>query len=283
MSSIGFLEGFYDGVPRIDKALIEKYREGLIATTGGLRSEVNELILNVGETQAEDAFRYWHKLFGDDFYVQLNRHGLPEEEHVNKILLKLAGKYKVKVIAANNAYYLEKDDSDIHDMLLCLQTNEYQSTPVGRGRGFRYGFPNDEFYLKSQEEMQELFAIFLKPLPISRRSLIRSSLFTIKRDPLMPDYTIPEGFSDADEYLRHLTYQGARTRYGEITPELTERIDFELATIKKMGYPGYFLIVQEILNQARDMDVSVGPGPWFCRRIGSCLLPADYRCRPAKV
>ena len=157
LSSLGFLEGFYDGVPRIDKALIEQYHEGLIATTGGLKSEIPELILNVGETQAEEAFRYWHKLFGDDFYVQLNRHGLPEEDHVNKILINLARKYGVKLIAANNAYYLEKEDAEIHDMLLCLQMNEYQSTPVGQGRGYRYGFPNNEFYLKSEEEMQELF------------------------------------------------------------------------------------------------------------------------------
>lgn len=260
LSSLGFLEGFYDGVPRIDKGLIEKYREGLIATTGGMKSEVPELILNVGETQAEEAFRYWHKLFGEDFYVQLSRHGLPEEEHVNKTLLKFAEKYQVKVIAANNAYYLEKEDSEIHDMLLCLQTNEYQSTPVGQGRGFRYGFPNQEFYLKSPEEMQELFRDIPEAISNIAEIVNKIEPFQVKRDPLMPDYTIPEGFSDTNEYLRHVTYRGAEERYVDVTPEISERIDFELATIKKMGYPGYFLIVQEILNQAREMDVSVGPG-----------------------
>jgi DNA polymerase-3 subunit alpha len=260
LSSLGFLEGFYDNVPRIDKALIEHYREGLIATTGGLKSEVNELLLNVGETQAEEAFKYWHNLFGEDFYVQISRHGLPEEEHVNKILLSLARKYEVKVFAANNAYYLDKEDAEIHDMLLCLQNNEYQSTPVGRGRGFRYGFPNDEFYLKSQEEMKELFQDIPEAIANIAEIIEKIEPFQIKRAPLMPDYTIPEGFADADEYLRHLTYIGAQNRYTEITPEITERIDFELATIKKMGYPGYFLIVKEILHQAREMDVSVGPG-----------------------
>jgi DNA polymerase III subunit alpha len=260
LSSLGFLEGFYDGVPRIDKALIEKFRQGLIATTGGLRSEIPELILNIGETQAEDAFRYWHKLFGDDFYVQLNRHGLPEEEHVNKILLKLAKKYNVRVFAANNAYYLDKEDAEIHDMLLCLQNNEYQSTPVGKGRGFRPGFPNDEFYLKSHEEMAELFRDIPEAITNIGEIIGKIESYLVKRGPLMPDYTIPEGFADANEYLHHQTYQGAKLRYEEITPEIAERIDFELVTIAEMGYPGYFLIVQEILNHAREMGVSVGPG-----------------------
>jgi DNA polymerase III subunit alpha len=260
LSSIGFLEGFYDGVPRIDKALIGKYREGLIATTGGLRSEINDLILNVGETQAEEAFHYWHSLFGEDFYVQLNRHGLPEEDHVNKILLKLAEKYNVKFFAANNAYYLNKEDADIHDMLLCLQLNEYQTTPIGQGRGFRFGFPNNEFYLKTKEEMEELFRDIPEALANAGEIVDKIETFHVKRDPLMPDYEIPEGYQDADDYLRWLTYEGAKKRYGEITPETSERLDFELATIKRMGYPGYFLIVQEILHQARSMDVSVGPG-----------------------
>lgn len=260
LSSLGFLEGFYDGVPRIDKALIEKYHEGLIATTGSLKSEIPELILNVGETQAEEAFRYWHKLFGEDFYVEINRHKLPEEDHVNKILINLAHKYDVKIIAANNAYYLEKEDAEIHDMLLCLQLNEYQSTPVGKGRGYRFGFPNNEFYIKSEEEMRELFTDIPEAISNTAELVNQIESFPIKRDPLMPDYTIPEGYSDTNEYLRYVTYKGAEKRYPEITLELTERIDFELATIKKMGYPGYFLIVQEILNQARAMDVSVGPG-----------------------
>ncbi|MCK9399913.1 MAG: DNA polymerase III subunit alpha [Bacteroidales bacterium] len=275
LSSLGFLEGFYDGVPRVDKALIEQYCDGLIATTGGMKSEVPELILNVGETQAEEAFRYWHKLFGDDFYVQLNRHGLPEEEHVNKILIQLAHKYGVKVIAANNAYYLEKEDAEIHDMLICLQTNEYQATPVGHGRGFRFGFPNNEFYLKSQEEMLELFRDIPEAIDNIAEIIDKIEAFPIRREPLMPDYTIPENFSDANEYLRYVTYLGAEERYSEVTPDLSERIDFELATIRKMGYPGYFLIVQEILHQAREMDVSVGPGRGsaagsvvaFCLRI----------------
>jgi len=260
LSSMGYLEGFYDGVPRIDKQLIEKCRNGLIATTGSLKSEIPELILNVGETQAEQAFEYWHKLFGKDFYVQINRHGLPEEEHVNKILLRFAKKYNVRYFAANSVYYLEKDDHDIHDMILCLQLNEYQSTPVGKGRGFRFGFPSKEYYLKSRSEMLELFRDMPEALETTAHIADQVESYQVKRDPLMPDYPIPEGFDDANEYLRYLTNKGAEWRYGAVTPEIQERIDFELATIKRMGYPGYFLIVQEILHQARSMGVSVGPG-----------------------
>lgn len=260
LSSLGFLEGYYDGVPRIDKSLIEQYKEGLIATTGSLRSEIPDLILNVGETQADEAFQYWHALFRDDFYVQLNRHGLPEEDHVNGVLLKLASKYGVKVIAANNVYYLEKEDADVHDMLICLQTNEYQATPVGRGRGLRFGFPNHEFYLKSPDEMRALFSDIPEAISNTGELADKVEIYPVKRDPLMPDFVIPEGFSDANEYLRHQTYEGARKRYGELTQEVTDRIEFELETIRNMGYPGYFLIVQEILDQARAMDVAVGPG-----------------------
>jgi len=260
LSSLGYLEGFYDGVPRIDKNLIEQHREGLIALTGVLRSEIPDLILNVGETQAEEAFRYWHGLFGEDFYVQLNRHGLPEEEHVNKILVLLARKYGVKMIAANNVYYLEKADADVHDMLICLQMNEYQTTPVGQGRGHRFGFPNHEFYLKSQEEMLELFRDMPEVAENIAEIVDKVETYSLKRPPLMPDYPIPEDFSDANDYLRHVTYKGAEQRYDEITSEIRERIDFELETIRRMGYPGYFLIVQDILNQARMMDVRVGPG-----------------------
>jgi DNA polymerase-3 subunit alpha len=260
LSSLGYIEGLYGLYPRIDKALVSKYREGLIALTGGITSEIPELILNVGETQAEEAFKWWLDLFGDDFYVELNRHGLEEEDHINKILLKFARKYKVKVIAANNCFYLNKEDSHTQDILLCIGNAEYQSTPVGSGRGYRFGFPNEEFYFKTQEEMKALFADIPEAIENIGGLVEKIEPIKLERPPMMPEFPLPDGFDNEDEYLRHITYEGAKWRYDEVTDDIRERIDFELETIKGMGYPGYFLIVQDFLNKAREMDVSVGPG-----------------------
>ena len=157
LSSLGNIEGFYY-VPRVDKGLIEKNKDGLIALTGSLYGPVSKLILNVGEQQAEEEFKWWLDTFGDDFYVEINRHNLEEEDHVNKVLIDFAHKYKVKIIASNNVYYLNQEDANAHDILLCVKDGEQQMTPKGTGRGYRYGFPNDEFYFKSSVQMQELFS-----------------------------------------------------------------------------------------------------------------------------
>ncbi|MFW5706039.1 MAG: DNA polymerase III subunit alpha, partial [Bacteroidota bacterium] len=260
LSSTGWIEGNYAGFPRIDREVLVKYKDDLITTTGWIYSEVNDLILNVGEQQAEEAFVWWKEQFGDDFYVQLNRHGLQEEVRTNQVLLQFARKYDVKVIAANNVYYVDQEDHDIHDSLLCIKDNEYQSTPIGRGRNKRFGYPQKEFYLKSHEEMEQEFADIPEAISNTQEIVDKVEPFSLKRKPMMPDFEMPEGFEDADDYLRHLTYEGAKTRYDEITDEIRERIDFELATIKKMGYPGYFLIVQDFLHEARKMGVWVGPG-----------------------
>jgi DNA polymerase-3 subunit alpha len=260
LSSLGYIEGLYGLFPRIDKELVRQYRDGLIALTGGLHSEIPELILNIGETQAEEAFRFWHGLFGEDFYVQINRHGLEEENRVNEVLIRLAGKYGVKVVAANNVYYMERNHAELHDILLCILNAEYQSTPVGESRGQRFGFPNDEFYFKSQEEMRELFRDLPEAIDNIAEIVAKVEVYDLHEKPLMPDFPIPDGFRDADEFLRHQTLEGAKSRYEEITDELKDRIDFELETIRRMGYPGYFLIVQDILDDARKNRVSVGPG-----------------------
>ena len=270
MSSISYVDGFYY-VPRVDRSVIEQYKEGLIALSGGLKGEVSDLILNVGEKQAEEAFVWWKETFAEDFYVELVRHGLEEEEIVNNVLLRFAEKYKVKVVAANNTYYLSQEDANAHDILLCVKDAELQSTPKGRGRGFRFGFPNDEYYFKSQEQMKELFADVPQAIVNTNEIIEKIENFHLKRDVLLPAFDIPEKFIDKQDdidggkrgenaYLRHLTFEGAKKRYGKITEDISERLDFELSTIKKTGYPGYFLIVQDITSQARKMGVSVGPG-----------------------
>lgn len=274
LSSIGFVEGFYY-VPRIDKDVLVKHKEGLIVTTGGLAGEVPSLILNVGESQAEEAFLWWKEQFGDDFYVELNRHNLPDENHVNDVLLQFAKKHNVKCIAANNNYYIDKKGSDAHDILLCVKDGELKETPIGRGRGFRYGMPNNEFYFKSPHEMTELFKDLPEALENTQEIVNKIESFKLGRDVLLPKFKIPNEFEDPrdedpnDEgkgkrgenaYLRYLTYEGAKKRYPDLTQEIKDRLDFELATMERMGFPGYFLIVSDFTTKAREMGVSVGPG-----------------------
>ncbi|MDE0987386.1 MAG: DNA polymerase III subunit alpha, partial [Schleiferiaceae bacterium] len=270
LSSEGMLNGFYY-VPRIDRAVLLEYKEDLIILSGGLRGEVQQLYLNVGEVQARESLLWWHKNFGEDFYLELNRHSLEEEDHVNLQLLKYSKEYDIKCIAANNTFYLTQDNADAHDILLCVKEGAQKSTPIGRGRGFRYGFPNQEFYFKTKEEMVELFADLPEALHNTKEVLDKIELYPLERDVLLPEFDIPEEFQVAEDksdggkrgenaYLRHLTYEGAVERYDVLTPEIEERLDFELETIAKTGYPGYFLIVQDFCDAARKMGVSVGPG-----------------------
>ncbi len=275
LASYAYVQGFYY-VPRIDKQLLIQYKSDLIATTGGLWGEIPFLILNVGETQAEEAFVWYKEQFGEDFYVELNRHGLPEEEKVNEVLLKFATKYDVKYFAANNAYYLDKTDAKAHDILLCVKDGETVNKPtkyIGRrGREFRFGFPNEEFYVKSPTEMKKLFADLPEAIITTNEITDKIETYKLAREVLLPKFDIPAEFIDPQDaidggkrgenaYLRHLTYEGAKKRsYKEITPEIEERLNFELETIERTGYPGYFLIVQDFTRAARDMGVSVGTG-----------------------
>ena len=242
LSSLAYINGFYY-VPRVDKELIKKHSDGLIALTGSLYGSIPNIILNIGEQQAEEEFKWWLEIFGEDFYVELNRHDLEEEEHVNSVLIKLARKYDVKIISSNNVYYLNKDDANSHDILLCVKEGELQSTPKGKGRGFRYGFPNDEFYLKSSEEMVEMFSDIPEAVTNISDIIKKIEIFDLSRDVLLPEFKIPDQFKVIEDekdngkrgenkYLKHLTYEGAKNRYIEISDDIKERIDFELKVIE---------------------------------------------------
>jgi len=270
MSSIAFVDGFYY-VPRIDREVIEKYKEDVIVLTGNLYGEVPSKILNVGEKQAEEALLWWKQQFQDDLYIELMRHNQQDETIVNETLLRFSKEYNVKVVATNNTFYLEKKDANAHDILLCVKDGEKQATPKGRGRGYRYGLPNDEYYFKSSAEMKTLFADIPEAITNIQEIVDKVEIFTLARDVLLPAFDIPEQFKDAQDredggkrgennYLRHLTYEGAKKRYGDLTTSVIERLDFELDVIAKTGYPGYFLIVEDFIREARNMDVSVGPG-----------------------
>ncbi len=270
LASLAYTKGMYY-VPRIDKAVIEQYKEDLIVLTGNLYGEVPSLILNVGEAQAEESLLWWKEQFGDDLYIEVMRHGQENENRVNATLIKFAEKHAVKLVATNNTYYIHKEDAEAHDVLLCVRDNELVSTPKGRGRGFRHGLENEEYYFKSSDEMKELFLDLPEAIESIEEIIGKCEHYGLAREVLLPAFDIPEEFQDLTDaqdggkrgennFLRHLTYIGAEKRYGEITDEVRERIDFELATIAKTGYPGYFLIVQDFCQAARDMGVSVGPG-----------------------
>ena len=154
MSSLAYTDGFYY-VPRIDKKIIQQYKEDIIVLSGNLYGEVPGKILNVGEKQAEEALLWWKEEFRDDFYLEIMRHDQEDENRVNKVVLEFAKKHEVKLVASNNTYYGNKEDAEAHDILLCVKDGEKQTTPIGRGRGYRYGLPNQEYYFKSSDEIED--------------------------------------------------------------------------------------------------------------------------------
>ena len=268
LTSLGFIEGMYGKYPRIDKELILKYHEGLIATTCCLGASVPQAILRKGEEEGENEFKWWLNIFQDDYYVELQRHGMPEQDRVNEVLIKLARKYNVKIIASNDSHYVEQDDFNAHDILLCINTGEKVATPALRDfvdddvhvKDKRFAFPNDQFYFKKTEEMAKVFHDLPEAIDNTNEIVDKVDLLNLKRDILLPFFQVPKQFSSQDEYLEHITWEGAHRRYTEITPEIDERIRFELFTIKTMGFAGYFLIVSDFIRAGREKGVFIGPG-----------------------
>jgi DNA polymerase III subunit alpha len=268
LTSLGYIEGMYSKYPRIDKQLIHLYHEGLIATTCCLGALVPQMILRKGEEEAENEFKWWLNIFQQDYYVELQRHGLPEQDKVNKVLLQFAKKYNVKVIASNDSHYVDQTDYNAHDILLCINTGEkFQTEKLTDfsdddvlSKNKRFAFPNDQFFFKKTEEMQSIFPDLPEALDNTNEIVDKVALLDLKRDILLPHFTVPKEFTSQDQYLEHLTWEGAKERYTAITAEIEERIKFELFTIKTMGFAGYFLIVSDFIRAGRDLGVFVGPG-----------------------
>jgi DNA polymerase-3 subunit alpha len=268
LCSLGYIEGLYGKYPRIDKELVLKYHKGLIATTCCLGASVPRTILRSGEAEGEKEFKWWLDLFGEDYYIEIQRHDIPDQNKVNEILLKWAVKYNVKVIASNDSHYVNQQDYNAHDILLCINTGEKQSTPTMKEfadddvstKGKRFAFWNDQFFFKSTTEMSALFNDIPQAIDNTNEIVDKIKPLKLKQDILLPHFKLPEGFDSQDEYLRHLTFKGALDRYKELTPEVEERINFELFTVKTMGFAGYFLIVSDFIRAGRDLGVFVGPG-----------------------
>ncbi|MBH8558183.1 DNA polymerase III subunit alpha [Hymenobacter negativus] len=328
LCSLSFIEGVYSKFPRIDKELLLKYHEGLIATSCCIGAEIPQTILFGTEAEAEEKLKWWLDLFGEDYYIEIQRHGLmnfdgtgKSQEDVNQILLGFAKKYNVKVICTNDSHYVDQTDYAAHDLLLCVNTGEENSIPVGDIRTnyytlmtsggevkydlldnlrrdharderaqrqlrrideelqkpkphTRFGFANDQFFFKTQAQMNDLFADVPESVDNTNEIVDKITPPKLARDILLPNFPIPAPFANADEFLRELTYVGAfgpsagqgvvtmskPPRYSERTPEIEERLDYELRIIQTMGFAGYFLITQDFINHGRNIGVAVGPG-----------------------
>jgi DNA polymerase-3 subunit alpha len=267
LCSLGFMEGMYSKYPRIDKELVLKYHKGLIATTCCLGASVPQAILRAGEDEAEKEFKWWLDLFGEDYYVEVQNHHIPEQQVVNEVLLRFAKKYNVKVIASNDSHYLDQKDANAHDILLCINTGEKQSTPSYKDiegdfdmKGKRFAFYNDQFYFKTTQEMTDLWSHIPEAIDNTNEIVGKVEILELKKDVLLPNFTIPSTFLSQDDFLEHLTMEGAKKRYVDISVVVEERIKFELHTIRTMGFAGYFLIVADFINAGKDLGVYVGPG-----------------------
>lgn len=263
MSSKAYIEGFHYK-PRIDHALLEEFHEGVICSSACLGGEIPQAIMEGDIAKAEETAAWYKSIFGDDYYLEVQRHktDVPGantsvyecQEPVNREIFRIAEKLGIKVIATNDVHFVKKEDGPAHDRLICLSTNSDYNDP----KRLRY---TQQEYLKSIAEMSEIFSDHPEVLSNTLEIADKIEVLDLNHDPILPIFPLPEGFTDSNEYLRHLTYEGAHIRYGkEIDPGTVERIDFELETIRKMGFPDYFLIVQDFIKAARDMGVWVGPG-----------------------
>lgn len=260
--SYSWTEGFYYK-PRIDWELLEKYHEGLICSTACLAGELPQAILTGRTERAEEIIRQYHALFGEDYYFEVQRHAtgdphfdddtLAQQNKVVEAIKKLSVQFGIKIIATNDVHFIHAEDAEAHDRLICLNTGKDLDDPT------RMRYTKQE-YFKSPEQMAALFSDIPEALPNTMEIADKVEFYSLDQPNVLPDFPLPDGFTSTDEYLRHLTYKGAEQRYPGLPPEVTERIDFELGVITNMGFSGYFLIVQDFIQAARNMNVSVGPG-----------------------
>lgn len=263
LTSQAYTRGFYSR-PRIDKDLLKAHSEGLIVSTACLGGEIPQKIMSNDLSAADEAILWFKEVFGDDFYLEMQRHPNEDprlkveiwenQQRVNKAIQELAIKHNVKIIATNDVHFTNEEDAEAHDLLICLNTGKDLDDPT------RMRYTKQEWF-KTTAEMSELFKDFPEALANTQEIADKVELFELNHAPIMPDFPLPEGFETEADYLRHLTIAGAKKRYGDpIPPDKLERIEFELNTIISMGFPGYFLITQDFIAAAREMGVLVGPG-----------------------
>ncbi len=260
--SKGWTEGFYYK-PRIDFEILKKFSGDIIVSTACLGGVIPQAIMKQSADHAEKIILQYKEVFGDDFYLELMRHPSADPEmnrrifddqvYVNRTLLQLGKKHNIKCIATNDVHFINQEDAGAHDHLICLSTGKDLDDPN------RMRYTQQEWF-KTQAEMRELFSDLPEALTNTMEIAEKIEDYDLSSKPIMPHFKIPAEFRNEDDYLRHLSYKGAEIRYGTVSDDLRERLNFELNTIKRMGFPGYFLIVQDFIATAREMGVSVGPG-----------------------
>lgn len=261
--SNAWTDGYYYH-PRTDKKQLEKYHEDLIVCSACLGGEVPKLITAGHIEEAEKSILWFKKVFGEDYYLELQRHkatvaranqeAYPLQQEVNKVLIEMSKKHNIKLVCTNDVHFVNEEDAEAHDRLICVSTGTFLDDDK------RMLYTKQE-WMKTQVEMNELFADVPEALSNTQEVLGKVERYSIEHGPILPNFPLPEGFTDNNDYLRHLVLVGAEKRWGKnLTDEQKERIDFELDTIKNMGFPGYFLIVQDFIGAAREIGVSVGPG-----------------------
>jgi len=254
LSTAGYLEGFYHR-PRIDKELLRKYSEGLIATSACLKGEINWHLLHNNPDAAVASALEYNEIFGDgNFYLELQNHGIDKEELLLPMITTIHKETKIALVVTNDCHYLYQADAEAHDALLCIQTGKFVSDTD------RMRYNTDQIYFKSPDEMKKLFAEYPEALENTVRIAERCNVEIEMGKLYLPQFEIPETFADADDYLKHLSETGLKERYEKITDEIKERLDYELSIIKQMGYAGYFLIVKDFIDYARSQKIPVGPG-----------------------
>lgn len=253
LSSASFIKGFYYK-PRINKTLLAQHSEGLICLSACVKGEVPSLLLNDRLNQAKEVVNWYKELFGDRYYLEIQNHGLEMEKAVMPRMIELAREMDVPLVLTNDCHYLHSEDHEAHDILLCIQTGKLLNDP-GRMR-----YNTTQLYFKSPEEMAQIFPEVPEAYANTLKIAERIDLELNYDHFLLPKVETPPDFPEMGDWLRHLCYEAAKIKYPQMGAEVTDRIDYELGVIKRMGFEGYFLVVKDIIDNARKQDVPVGPG-----------------------